>query len=114
MEAYYGYSRVIRLEIRNKTSNILHALTKRPLQTTDIFLFNDTRATNMLETNYAVLELIKDGNAISSKYNSQVLTFKVPNMVIVFSNYMPSKEKLSKDRWEIYTVNKHGLIRELK
>ena len=32
------------------------------------------------------LEQIKDGNAISSKYSSTVLKFKVPNMVIVFSN----------------------------
>ena len=43
LETSYGYSRVVRLDLRNKTSNIMHTLSKRPLQTTDIFLFDDTR-----------------------------------------------------------------------
>ena len=94
IETYFGYSRVIRLGLSDKTSNILHTLSKRPLQTTDIFLFNDTRAIDTQEKNYAILELIKDGNAVSSKYNSQVLTFKTPNIVIVFSNYLPNIKKL--------------------
>ena len=112
IEAYFGYSRVIRLGLSDKTSNILHTLSKRPLQTTDIFLFNDTRAIDTQEKNYAILELIKDGNAVSSKYNSQVLTFKTPNIVIIFSNYLPDIKKLSKDRWCIYTVGSDGLIME--
>ena len=53
LETFYGFSRVVRLDLRNKTSNILYALSKRPLQTTDIFLFNDTRASDL-----AVLECI--------------------------------------------------------
>ena len=52
---------VTRLDLRNKTSNILYALSKRPLQTTDIFLFNDTRACGETNQNYGVLEHIKDG-----------------------------------------------------
>ena len=51
-----------------------------------------------------------DGNAISSKYNSQVLTFETPNIVIVFSNYLPDIKKLGKDRWCIYMVGSDGLI----
>ena len=31
IETFYGYARVVRLDLRNKTSNILHALSKRPL-----------------------------------------------------------------------------------
>ena len=109
LETYYGYSRVVRLDLRNKTSNILYALSKRPLQTTDIFLFNDTRAGSSSEQNYAVLEQIKDGCAISSKYNSTVLSFKVPNILIVFSNYRPYEGNLSQDRWKIGSITKDDL-----
>ena len=110
LETFYGYARVVRLELSNKSSNILHALSKRPLSTTDIFLFNDTRATSSLTQNYSVLKNIKDGCAISSKYNSEILRFKTPNSVIVFTNSQPDKQKLSSDRWKIYSINKNKLI----
>ena len=109
LETFYGYARVVRLDLRNKALNVLHTLSKRPLQTTDIFLFNDTRASTRSGQNYAVLEQIKDGCAISSKYNSTVLTFKVPNVLIVFSNIKPNTFNLSKDRWRVYSINKNGL-----
>ena len=38
---------------------------------------------------YPVLESIKDGTAINGKYQSEVLRFKTPNIVIVFSNDDP-------------------------
>ena len=99
LQTFYGYARVVRLDLRNKTPNIMHALSKRPLQTTDIFLFNDTRASGHIQNkkNYAVLEHIKDGSAISSKYNSNVLTFKTPNLLMVFSNSRPNTRELSGD-----------------
>ena len=109
LETFYGYARVVRLDLRNKTGNILHTLSKRPLQTTDIFLFNDTRASDHIWQNYTVLEHIKDGSAVSSKYNSTVLTFKSPNLVIVFSNSQPNTAELSRDRWRVYAINKDGL-----
>ena len=75
IEVFYGHARVIRLEIRNYTSNILYTLSKHPLQSTDIFLFNDTRSNEMKPTNYEILELIKDGGGVSTKYNCEVLNF---------------------------------------
>ena len=36
----YGYARVIRLDLKMKTANVLHALTKQPWSTKFIFLFN--------------------------------------------------------------------------
>ena len=76
LETFYGYARVTRLDLRNKTSNILYALSKRPLQTTDIFLFNDTRACGETNQNYALLEHIKDGCSTSSKYKSKVFQIR--------------------------------------
>ena len=95
--------------MRNKTANILYTLSKRPLQTTDIFLFNDTRAVGDTYQNYAVLEHIKDGCATSSKYGSNVLRFKTPNIIIVFSNNTPSTSCLSADRWNVHTITSDGL-----
>ena len=34
--------------------------------------------------------------------------FKIPNVVIVFSNHIPSTKE-SKDRWKIFTIVKAGL-----
>ena len=68
-ETFHGYSRVVRLDWKMKTANVLHVLTKQPLSTKDIFLFNEPRATSHESCNYSILESIKDGTAISSKYN---------------------------------------------
>ena len=109
LETFYGYARVTRLDLRNKTSNILYALSKRPLQTTDVFLFNDTRACGETNQNYAVLEHIKDGCATSSKYNSNIVNFKTPNTVVVFSNSSPNTSYLSADRWRVYAIKDNRL-----
>lgn len=58
----------------------------------------------MKPTNYDILELIKDGGAVSTKYNCEVLKFKTPNTVVIFSNYLPYTEKLSKDYRRIYSI----------
>ena len=109
IESFYGYARVVRLELKMKTANVLHVLTKRPSCTTDIFLFNEPRAVNYESCNYSILESIKDGTAVSSKYNNDVMRFKIPNVVIVFSNHLPRTKELSKDRWKIFTIVKAGL-----
>ena len=109
LETFCGYSRVLCLDLRNKTANTLYSLSKRPLQTTDIFLFNDTRAVGDTHQNYAVLEKIKDGCATSSKYGSNVIRFKTPNIIIVFSNITPTSYCLSVDRWNVHKIESNGL-----
>ena len=111
LASFYGHARVVRLDLKMKTANVLHALTKRPLSTTDIFLFNEPRAINNEACNYNILESIKDGTAVSSKYNNDIVTFKVPNVVIVFSNSIPQMSQLSRDRWCIFRITKEGLKR---
>ena len=58
---------------------------------------------------YTLLEEIKDGQAISTKYDSKVLNFKKPNILIVFSNTQPIITRVSKDRWKIYDITKDKL-----
>ena len=37
------------------------------------------------------------------------MRFKIPNVVVVFSNHMPSTKELSKDRWKIFQIVMFGL-----
>ena len=110
MEAYYGYNRVVRLDLRIKHGNMCNVLKKRSLNSIDIFLFNDARSTYGEELNlYRILEDIKDGQATASKFDNDNIRFKTPNTVFVFSNQYPKTQRLSKDRWRIYHANQDGL-----
>ena len=104
VESVYGYERVARLDFKSRTQDVLHALSKRPLASTDIFLFNIPRSTDAPASCYNVLESIKDGVAISSKYDSKPIRFKTPNVLVVFSNEPPETKQLSKDRWCIKAI----------
>ena len=100
VESYYGYHRVARFDLKNRAQDIFHALSARPLTSTDIFLFNVPRSNDSVnECSYSVMEAIKDGCATSTKYNSTPLRFKTPNTVMVFSNTPPDAKQLSTDRW---------------
>ena len=93
--------------------SICHALRKRPLTTTDIFLFNVGKAQTSNEVNYEVLEKIKDGRILASKYDSKELKFKTPNIVVVFSNDKPDVKQLALDRWKIFSIINEGLVEDL-
>ena len=110
LETFYGYARVARLDLKMKTANVLHALTKRPLSSTDIFLFNQPRSVNEGSCNYSIIEAIKDGTAVSSKYNNNIIRFKIPNVLVVFSNEMPKWDELSMDRWKPFRIQNDQLV----
>lgn len=52
---------------------------------------------------YDAIESFKNGLAFSAKYESQMKIF-APAKVIVMSNFDPSLNKLSMDRWELVTL----------
>ena len=108
VEAYYGYQRVFRCDLRIKHKDICNILRKRGLSTINIFMFNDARSTegDGYVNCYRILEDIKDGAITSSKYDNDIIKVNTPNIVIVFSNVRPNKEKLSKDRWMIIDILK--------
>ena len=111
VEAYFGYQRVFRSDLRIKHKDMCNILKKRGLSSVNIFLFNDARSTKGDENvnMYRILEDIKDGAATSSKYDSQVIKFKTPNIVMEFSNVRPNTKRLSADRWEVYVPTEDGL-----
>lgn len=57
-------------------------------------------ASHRLDSVYSMMESLKNGYLISTKYNSTTLTFKVPH-VVVFANFPPDYGKMSADRWVV-------------
>ena len=107
----YGWSKAVTgMDIKAKNSSLCHALRKRSLATSDIFLFNVGKAKTEADVNYEVLEKIKDGHIFASKYDSKELRFKTPNIVIVFSNDRPNIKQLALDRWKIFIIQDNELI----
>lgn len=49
---------------------------------------------------YQALEEVKNGIFFSSKYESRMVIFNIPH-VIVFSNFEPERHRLSADRWDL-------------
>lgn len=110
VQSFFGYNRVVQLDLRIKHASICNVLKKRSLGTIDIFLFNDARSVYGEDLNlYRILEDIKDGQATASKYDNDNIRFKTPNTIIVFSNLYPNLNKLSHDRWIVLHPNEDGL-----
>ena len=115
VESRFGWERVVcAMDIKLKKSGICHVLGKRPLTTTDIFLFNVGKAKTFDEVNYEVLEKIKDGRILASKYDSKELKFKTPNVVVVFSTDKPDVKQLALDRWLIFSIINGDLVDKTK
>lgn len=53
--------------------------------------------------NYGVLEQLKNGMIYSGKYEGGINLFESPH-VVVFSNFEPDYEKMSKDRWKVIEI----------
>ena len=105
IESKFGWSRVIcGMDIKLKKSSICHALRKRSLMTTDMFLFDVGKAATFDGVNYEVLEKIKNGRILASKFDSAELKFFTPNTVVVFSNDKPDVKQLARDRWKIFKI----------
>ena len=109
LQSLYGNHRVARFDITNKTTDLLHIMSRCALATTDIFLFNHQRCVPSEDCCYSLLEMIKDGHASAPKFHGSLLRFKKPNLIIVFSNRDPRIRSLSYDRWKICLITKDGL-----
>ena len=55
------------------------------------------------QVNYEVIESVKNGIFLSTKYDSQMKVFPIPH-VCIFANFMPDLTKLSDDRWDICEI----------
>ena len=57
-----------------------------------------------------MLEQLKDGRIIASKYNSKEIKICKPNIVIVFANKKPTLSELAMDRWKLFRVKGKDLV----
>lgn len=58
---------------------------------------------------YDALEQVKDGLFFSGKYESGMVVFNCPH-VIVFANFPPDQTKLSGDRWRVVNIEENDDI----
>ena len=107
----FGTRRVVSgIDIKTNRASIFQALRKCSIVTADIFLFNIGKSMNKFDQiNYDALEKMKDGEAFASKYNSQQLKIRVPNVVMVFSNSPPDFKELAKVRFRVININNNLL-----
>lgn len=72
----------------------------------DVVVFGYPRSASEY-VSYGCIEEIKDGIFFSSKYESGMVMYDSPH-VVVFSNMPPDTEKMSKDRWDVRNIRTMG------
>lgn len=76
----------------------------------EIFLIDIPRSHGETDSMYKILEKIKDGELTCTKYDGTTIDFDWPH-VVVFSNFFPNVQKMTYDRWLIYSLNEKKLTR---
>ena len=111
VKSWVGAQRVVTgIDIKANNASIFQALRKCPIATADIFFFNIGKSMKQFDKiNYDALEKMKDGEAFASKYDSQQLKIRVPNVVMVFSNSPPDVKELAKVRFRVFDINNNQL-----
>ena len=111
VKSWLGARRVVTgIDIKANSASIFQALRKCPIVTADIFLFNIGKSVKKFDQiNYDALEKMKDGEAFASKYDSQQLKIRVPNVVMVFSNSPPDVKELAKVRFRVFNITNNEL-----
>ena len=113
IEEQYGRHRVCTMSLTESSKDILHNMKKWVDMQTDKFLFNIVKSVYISDVNYKILEDIKDGKALARKFNSKMMRFKTPNVIIVFSNMYPDTREFSEDRWLIFKINTKMILQEV-
>ena len=111
VKSWLGARRVVTgIDIKANNASIFQALRKCPIATADIFFFNIGKSMKQFDKiNYDALEKMKDGEAFASKYDSQQLKIRVPNVVMVFSNSPPDVSELAKVRFRVFCIDDNHL-----
>lgn len=92
-----------------KKSDIVNLLFKADMNKHNLIVLDIPRA-NGNKCSYKTLESIKNGVICNTKYETGTKVFNCPHL-IVFSNFFPEMEGLSKDRLQIYYIdNTYGIV----
>ena len=85
--------------------DIYHIISKRKDETKTVII--DMSRSSQYMIDYNLIENVKKGYFQSGKYDSTMVIMSTPHMVI-FSNFKPSTNKLSLDRWDVRKLTKNG------
>jgi hypothetical protein len=80
--------------------DVAHAYNKEP-----IVIFDIARSAEGKDLSFSLIEHLKNGCLFSNKYDSQVKQFSPPPAILVLSNSLPMKSKLSVDRWNVFSLS---------
>lgn len=84
-----------------RKADIFHAYNKEPIVIFDLPRGLDSEEGKYI---YEVIECFKNGQFLSTKYNTQIKLFRTPH-VLVFANFQPALDApLSLDRWDIKKI----------
>jgi len=75
-----------------------------------VVVFNFTRQQEKGAKIYQALEELKDGMITSEKYKGRTMFFNNPH-VICMANYLPDPDTVTKDRWDIRTLQKGKVVK---
>lgn len=64
---------------------------------------SDEGKSSPMDVVYSLMESLKNGYIVSTKYESKGLSFPVPH-VLVFANFHPDESKMSFDRWMVIKI----------
>lgn len=84
-----------------KSMDLAHIYSKN--KQCEVVIFDMSKCTNPDYWPYNLMEQMKNGMVISTKYNSKTI-FTKSKKIIVFSNEEPDREKLTKDRYQILRI----------
>ena len=74
-----------------------------------LVMWSCARETDYDHIRYGIIETIKDGIICNTKYEAHSFICNSPH-VLILANEMPNMQKLTKDRWKIFTIENKELI----
>lgn len=95
------------LYVSGKANDMKHAIAamlKEGQKAPKIIILGLPRSKNPEAVSYAGLEELKDGIFFSSKYESRMVLYNTPH-VVVLANEEPARGKLSEDRLKVWDLN---------
>jgi hypothetical protein len=108
---YYKYSCLFTCGgKRNDIINLIYNGQKYMEESNAIVLWNLPRDINDEFISYEAIEMIKDGCISNNKFECGCFCCNSPN-ICIFGNKLPNIKKLTFDRWKIFTIIDHKLIK---
>lgn len=93
------------IPLEGKKSDILNVAAQFD---SDLYLYDIERSLEQF-VSYSSIEKIKNGMYMNGKYEGGIVDRNPPH-VLIFANFAPDYEKLSLDRWNVFTIENNDLL----